>query len=69
MRTVSTATERSAAHRARLAPYVEPHLARRRAGEKHPVHDFLFTYYAFSPAKLLDWQPGWPDSGSPDLLA
>jgi len=33
------------------------------------VHDFLFTYYAFSPAKLLDWQPGWPTSGSVDLLA
>jgi hypothetical protein len=60
--------ERAAAHRARLAPYVEPHLARRRAGERHPVHDFLFTYYSFSPAKLLDWQPGWPDSGSPALL-
>ena len=35
---------------------------------KHPVHDFLFTYYSFSPAKLLDWQPGWPESGSADLL-
>jgi hypothetical protein len=56
------------AHRARLAPYVEPHLARRRAGAAHPVHDFLFTYYSFSPAKLLDWQPGWPASGSLDLL-
>ena len=62
------ADERAAAHRARLAPYVEPHLARRRAGGKHPVHDFLFTYYSFSPAKLLDWQPGWPDSGTPELL-
>jgi hypothetical protein len=59
-----------AVHRARLAPYVEPHLARRRAGVAHPVHDFLFTYYSsFSPAKLLDWQPGWPSSGSPALLA
>ncbi len=59
---------RREAHRARLAPYVEPHLERRRTGVKHPVHDFLFTYYSFSPAKLLDWQPGWPDSGSDDLL-
>jgi hypothetical protein len=49
---------RAAAHRARLAPYVEPHLARRAAGEKHPVHDFLFTYYSFRPAQLLRWQPG-----------
>jgi hypothetical protein len=63
-----TAT-REEAHRARLAPYVEPHLARRRADEKHPVHDFLFTYYSFSPAKLMTWEPGWPESGGPELLA
>jgi hypothetical protein len=48
----------AAAHRARLAPYVEPHLARREAGLKHPVHDFLFTYYAFRPAQLLRWSGG-----------
>ncbi|MGC4109162.1 MAG: 3-methyladenine DNA glycosylase [Nocardioides sp.] len=60
---------RRAEHRARLTPYVEPHLARRRAGISHPVHDFLFTYYSFSPAKLLEWQPGWPESGSPAELA
>jgi hypothetical protein len=59
---------RRGSHRARLAPYVEPHLARRRAGVPHPVHDFLFTYYSFSPAKLLEHQPGWPGSGTPDLL-
>jgi hypothetical protein len=61
--------QRASAHRARLAPYVEPHLARRRAGEKHPVHDFMFTYYSFSPAKLMEWQPGWPASGSAAELA
>src|SRR5215468_10898052 len=65
----STVQERAAGHRARLAPYVEPHLERRRRGVPHPVHDFLFTYYSFSPAKLLDWQPGWPASGSAALLA
>jgi hypothetical protein len=63
-----TFADRAAAHRARLAAYVEPHLERRRGGIPHPVHDFLFTYYSFSPAKLLDWQPGWPSSGSPSLL-
>jgi hypothetical protein len=66
---VSTRSTDGERHRARLAPYVEPHLARRRAGVPHPVHDFLFTYYSFSPAKLLDWQPGWPASGSASLLA
>jgi len=59
---------RRTAHRTRLRAYVEPHLARRRVGLAHPVHDFLFTYYSFSPAKLLDWQPGWPSSGSAALL-
>ena len=62
-------TTREAAHRERLAPYVEPHLARRRDGIKHPVHDFLFTSYSFSPAKLMTWQPGWPESGTPEELA
>src|SRR3954453_6921756 len=61
--------KRTAAPRGRLTPYVEPHLARRRAGERHPVHDFLFTYYSFSPAKLMTWEPGWPASGTADLLA
>jgi hypothetical protein len=51
--------ERAAAHRARLAPYVEPHLARRDAGIKHPVHDFLFTYYSQRPAQLMRWHPGF----------
>ena len=50
---------RAAAHSARLAPYVEPHLARRRKGEKHPVHDFLFSYYSQRPAQLLRWHPGF----------
>jgi hypothetical protein len=50
---------RAAAHTARLAPYVEPHLARRRAGEQHPVYDFLFSYYSQRPARLLRWHPGY----------
>jgi hypothetical protein len=50
---------RAAWHRARLAPYVKPHLARREAGVKHPVHDFLFSYYSQRPAQLLRWHPGF----------
>jgi hypothetical protein len=64
---VDTTTPR-AAHRVRLAPYVEPYLVRRREGARHPVHDFLFTYYSFSPAKLLAWHPGWPESGTIEQL-
>lgn len=49
----------AAAHAARMAPYVEPHLARRQQHLKHPVHDFLFTYYSYRPNQLLTWKrPG-----------
>lgn len=50
---------RAAAHEARLRPLVAPHLERRRSGVKHPVHDFLFTYYSQRPAQLLRWHPGY----------
>lgn len=50
---------RAAAHEARVDALVGDHLARRRAGERHPVHDFLFTYYSFRPAQLRRWSPGY----------
>lgn len=50
--------QRAEAHRERLAPIVEAHIARKQRGEKHPVMDFLFAYYAFRPAHLLRWSPG-----------
>ena len=50
---------RAAAHAARVDVWVQPHLARRRAGEKHPVHDFLFDYYSQRPAALRRWHPGF----------
>lgn len=49
---------REAAHHARVDGLVGDHLGRRRRGEKHPVLDFLFDYYGFSPAKLRRWHPG-----------
>ena len=51
--------QRAAAHAARVDAWVQPHLARRRAGTKHPVHDFLFTYYSQSPAAFRRWHPGY----------
>ena len=30
-----------------------------RRGAKHPVHDFLFTYYSYRPAQLRRWHPGY----------
>jgi hypothetical protein len=49
---------RAAAHERRVDAWVEPHLQRRRRGEKHPVEDFLFDYYHQSPARLRRWSPG-----------
>lgn len=51
---------RQAAHEARVRAWTDPHQARAARGEKHPVYDFLFHYYAFRPAWLRRWQPG-PD--------
>jgi hypothetical protein len=51
--------ERRAAHEARVDVWIAPHLARRSGGRKHPVHDFLFTYYAHRPARLRRWHPGF----------
>ncbi len=50
---------RAAAHAARVDAFVEPHLARRADQVKHPVHDFLFTYYSHRPAQLRRWHPGY----------
>jgi hypothetical protein len=50
---------RAADHEARVDALVGDHLARRQTGVKHPVHDFLFTYYSFRPAQLRRWSPGY----------
>ena len=51
---------RQAAHETRVRAWTDPHQARASRGEKHPVHDFLFSYYAFRAALLRRWHPG-PD--------
>lgn len=50
---------RADAHAARIDARLEHHLARRQSGEKHPIHDFLFTYYSQRPARLRRWHPGF----------
>lgn len=52
-------TERARAHEERVNVRVLPHLERRRRGEAHPVHDFMFTYYSQRPAALRRWHPGY----------
>jgi hypothetical protein len=49
---------RQAAHQQRVRRYSDPYLARRSAGRKHPVEDFLFTYYTQKPGQLLRWHAG-----------
>ena len=45
-------------HRAQARARTQPMRDRRARGEKHPVHDFLNTYYQLSLGKLERWHPG-----------
>jgi hypothetical protein len=45
-------------HHARADALTAEHRARASRGEKHPVEDFLFTYYSYKPAILRRWHPG-----------
>jgi hypothetical protein len=49
---------RADAHAAAVAERTGEHLARRDRREKHPVEDFLWEYYSFTPARLARWHPG-----------
>lgn len=51
-------TARAARHEARADALTAQHRERAARGEKHPVWDFLFTYYAYKPALLRRWHPG-----------
>jgi hypothetical protein len=56
--THSEAQRRRRLHEERVDTLLGAHLERRRRGVKHPVHDFLFTYYSYRPAQLRRWHPG-----------
>lgn len=49
---------RALVHERRICAWTDPHQARAARGEKHPVYDFLFTYYGFRAAWLRRWHPG-----------
>ncbi len=49
---------RESAHQARADALTAAHRERAARREKHPVWDFLFTYYGFKPAQLRRWHPG-----------
>ncbi|TBT86554.1 3-methyladenine DNA glycosylase [Propioniciclava sinopodophylli] len=46
------------AHAVAVDALAAAHLERRRRGEKHPVEDFLWTYYSHRPGQLRRWHPG-----------
>ena len=49
---------RDIAHERRADAYTRAHLDRRARGERHPIWDFLFTYYSLTPGELRRWSPG-----------
>lgn len=55
-------TLRAKTHQMLVSPMVDAFLKRRDLGQKHPVHDFLFTYYSFSPTKLKQWVPSFEET-------
>jgi len=46
-------------HALDLQPVLEAQRDRRARAQKHPVVDFLFTYYSFRPGHLIQWSPGY----------
>jgi hypothetical protein len=48
----------ASAHEERADALTAAHRERAARGEKHPIDDFLFTYYSYKPAVLRRWHPG-----------
>lgn len=55
-------TQRAKTHTSLVSPIADTFLQRRGLGKKHPVYDFLFTYYSFSPTKLKQWVPSFEET-------
>lgn len=45
-------------HVATVGPWLKAFRERRKRRQPHPIHDFLFVYYRYSPTKLQRWHPG-----------
>ncbi|MGY8660575.1 MAG: 3-methyladenine DNA glycosylase [Verrucomicrobiales bacterium] len=48
----------AAAHRATIGEITVPMRTRKSRRQKHPVYDFLHTYYSYSLGRLEKWHPG-----------
>lgn len=53
-----TWSARERAHHERADALTAAHRDRASRGMKHPVWDFLFTYYSYAPSRLRRWHPG-----------
>ncbi|MBL3700025.1 3-methyladenine DNA glycosylase [Leucobacter luti] len=51
-------TAREAAHRERADALTAAHRERKLRHERHPIEDFLWTYYSVTPGELRRWHPG-----------
>ena len=51
-------TTRAREHATAVDELTAGHRERRARGERHPVEDFLFEYYAHRPSQLRRWHPG-----------
>jgi len=49
-------------HKALVSNIADAFVKRRGLRLAHPVHDFLFTYYDFSPSKLKHWIPSYEEN-------
>lgn len=49
---------RAVAHAGRADGLTAAHRARKAAGERHPIDDFLYDYYGTKPSLLRRWHPG-----------
>lgn len=60
--TIQEWTLRVREHEAEVASWADSFVGRRKRGIIHPVYDFLFTYYPFSPQKLKRWVPSFQET-------
>ncbi len=60
MKTLSRPTWQKLAtdHESAVGPWLKAFRERRKRRQMHPVQDFLFVYYRYSPTKLRQWHPG-----------
>lgn len=55
---ITTWRELEQNHRIRADQLMAGNRARKLRGEKHPIEDFLWTYYSVKPSDVRRWHPG-----------